>query len=123
MKKNLLVVSNHNPENWPDQQIFGWDRIDYIAFPNIPATATFNDVADIVSPICEQIGEWVANNPFGKLCIQGEFTATYIMQSSIAYCNDSALFTFPTTERVVEEKVNADGSISKTANFKFVQWR
>ncbi|MEM4134328.1 MAG: hypothetical protein QXV73_03950 [Candidatus Micrarchaeia archaeon] len=116
---NLLVISNHPPERWAEEQKEGWDRIDYIPFPQVPATASFEQVVEIATPLARAIGEWLSQNPDGKVCLQGEFTLCYILFRSI----DDYIFVFPTTERVVEERQKADGSTEKIATFKFVRWR
>lgn len=116
---NLLVISNHPPDKWSEEQRSGWDRIDYIPFPDVPPTASFSEVVEIATPLAEQIGKWISTNEGGKVCLQGEFTLCYILYRSI----DEPIFTFPTTQRVVEEKVKEDGSVEKVATFKFVRWR
>ena len=46
MMKKLLVISNHPVEKWSDEQKEGWDVIEYIPFPNIPATMEKDSVLD-----------------------------------------------------------------------------
>ena len=116
-KRSLLVISNHPPEKWSDEQKKGWDMIDYIPFPNVPPAFSFGEVVKMSIPILEKIGEWKKKHESGKISVQGEFTLTSILMSAIRR-RSGWVFTFPTTERVVEEE---DGK--KTSTFKFVRWR
>jgi len=117
--KNLLVISNHTPEKWTEEQKRGWDRIDYIPFPNVPPSADMMEVINIATDLCEKIGQWIRENPEGKVCLQGDFSLCYIVYKSI----DDPIFVFPTTERVVEEKQTEDDRIEKLYRFRFVRWR
>ena len=122
MKKNLLVISNHNPENWDEAQKAGWDKISYIAFPNVPPAKSRTELMnEEVLTICRQIGEFYNQcdneGAEGFVTLQGEFTLCYLVYYSLFGKNVN--FIFPTTERVVEEK--SDGT--KTSQFQFVIWR
>lgn len=120
--RNLLVVSNHPPEKWEEAQKVGWDRIDYIPFPNIDPRADRVEINEIAEKLIEKIKKWLFKNyNHGKLCLQGEFTLCYIIFNKLHTWND--IFVFPTTERVVEEKLLPDGSIEKVSKFRFVRWR
>ena len=116
-EKDLLVISNHPPDRWSEEQKVGWDTIDYIPFPNVPPTSSWEDVSTLSIPILNKMQEWKTKHREGKISIQGEATLVSIvldvMKNVDRYC-----FVFPTTERVVEEK---DGK--KTSTFKFVRWR
>ena len=116
-KSNLLVISNHPPEKWSDEQKKGWDTIDYIPFPNVPPTFSFQEVTEMSVSLLEKIGAWKNEHKEGKISVQGEFTLSSILMSAIQR-HDGWVFTFPTTNRAVEEK---DGK--KTSTFKFVRWR
>jgi hypothetical protein len=118
-KMNLLVISNHPPEKWEDEQKKGWDKIDYIPFPNVPASWDMKQVIDLATSLCEKIGEWLNENPDGKVCLQGDFSLCWVIYRSI----DDLVFVFPTTERVVEERKTEDGRIEKLYHFRFVRWR
>ena len=117
MSKSLLVISNHNPDKWAEEQKAGWDTIDYIPFPNVSPGILFQEVTEMSVPILEKIGEWRNKHDGGKISIQGEFTLVSVLMSAIQR-HDGWVFTFPTTERIVGEK---DGR--KISVFKFVRWR
>ena len=117
MKKDLLVISNHPPAGWGKEQKAGWDTIDHIPFPNVPPTFSFQEVSEMAEILLGKIGEWKNTHAEGKISIQGEFTLSSILTLAIQRY-DGWVLTFPTTERVVEEK---DGK--KMSTFKFVRWR
>jgi len=136
----LLVISNHPPANWPEEQRRGWDEIVYIPFPNVPPEMSREGVKELANQICQQI-ESVTGGYFAdahddgyifyspvfyggedwRICIQGEFTLCAEVMSRFGNCPDRLVF--PTTERVVEEVKKEDGSVEKRAIFKFVRWR
>ena len=115
MKKieKLLVISNHPPDKWSDDQKQGWDVIDYIPFPNITASLSKDAVIDLADDLICQIAQ---DFPEHTVTIQGEYSLTCSVISRLSNAGREPIF--PTTERVVEEK---DGV--KTSTFKFVQWR
>lgn len=124
--KKLLVISNHNPNSWSAEQKAGWDEIKYIPFPNIPPTKNTHDIInDEVTDICGKIGKFYAEcdeeGCDGYVNLQGEYSLCCYVYQSLA--NSEVNFTFPTTERVVEEVIKEDGSVEKKAIFKFVMWR
>lgn len=122
--KKLLVISNHPPEKWEDEQKKGWDETEFIPFPEIDPNASRLDVAeqarnffvDVIRPRLDD------ENQF--FCVQGEFTFFFELSQIVSlYPSYAKKFVFPTTRRVVEEQRNPDGSISKVYKFKFVRWR
>ena len=121
-KEDLLLVSNHPPERWGEEQKEEWNVIDYIPFPNVPPQASFRDVIELSIPLFKKMKEWKSNHIHGKFSIQGEFTLTSIL---ISDCNKKYgwYLTFPTTERKIIEKTNKDGSSTKSTIFKFERWR
>ena len=121
MKMELLVISNHPPEKWADDQKAGWDVIDYIPFPDVPAAESLEEVIDLSQPIISQIRDWRERHPDGRVSIQGEFTLSAYLLLAVeklwGWC-----FSFPTTERQVVEEVKDRGTLRKTV-FRFVRWR
>ena len=114
---DLLVISNHPPDRWSEEQRKGWDTIDYVPFPNVDAMADYDDVLDMAMSLFEQIEMWIVDHEDGRVNIQGEYTLTG-MVVHMAYPSHHWIFTYPTSNRVVEEK---DGK--KISTFKFVRWR
>ena len=121
MKNSILVISNHPTEKWSDEQKKGWDIIDYIPFPNVPATATFEEVVNLSIPLLKEIGKWKNLHGKGKISIQGESTLSTILLTVIKE-QEGWCFAFPTTERQVVEEVK-DGKTVKKSVFHFVRWR
>ncbi len=123
--KKLLVISNHAPEKWSESQKEGWDSIEYIPFPNIPAESTSAEVIEQYAiPLCGKIGEFYGEcdekGAEGYVTIQGEFSLCKAIFDSL---HGEVKFIFPTTERKVVEITNPDGSVTKTATFEFIRWR
>jgi hypothetical protein len=126
MTKKLLVVSNHPPEKWSPEQRAGWDEIQYIPFPNVPATATRKEVQKMADKLEREIDSIINLDPddrttwgIWKVSIQGEscLCAELIMK----FAPEDIVF--PTTERVSVEIDKGSGIIEKTVQFKFVRWR
>ena len=67
----------------------------------------------------DEIINFLRRYPEGKVTVQGEFTLCMFI---FAYL-PTRIFIFPTTERVVEEKVKEDGTVEKVQRFRFVRWR
>ena len=111
--KKLLVISNHPVAKWDDSPKMGWDVIDYIPFPNIPAAMPKEKVIDLADDLFSNI---VREYPEHTVTIQGEFSLTCAVVSRLSLSGREVIF--PTTERVTVEK---DGN--KISTFTFVQWR
>jgi hypothetical protein len=117
--KNMLInLSNHPSKNWSREQLnaaidqFG-EVVD-MAFPNVPPTASSQEVDAMVTELFNQL-------PYGNIeaiHVMGEMTLVYkfVTRSAIP-CIAS------TTERISIEKLNEDGSSTKTFTFKFIQFR
>lgn len=124
--KHLLVISNHAPNKWSNEQKEGWDKIDYIPFPNVPANATTTEVIEkYANPIAAEIGAFYNEcdnmNAEGYITIQGEFSLCKIIFDVLH--GEKVKFVFPTTERIAVEEIQPDGSVQKKSVFKFSQWR
>ena len=122
-KKYLLVISNHNPKNWDEAQKVGWDKIDFIPFPNIlPDKSRIELMNDEVLQICRMIGEFYSRcdeeGAEGFVNLQGDFTLCYLVYISLY--GENVNFVFPTTDRVVRENPETGEKLSK---FQFVMWR
>lgn len=117
--KSLLVISNHNPDKWSEEQRAGWDTIDYIPFPNLSPEMSIDDLdwTDKMFGLVTDIRRWMNRHIRAYINIQGEYAMT-VMVTQIIHKEYGWVFTYPTTDRMVEEK---DGV--KTSKFKFVRWR
>lgn len=123
--KKLLVISNHPPEKWEDEQKKGWDEIEYIPFPEIDPNASRKDVSEMARLFLLQLKKLLDMEPNLYVCLQGEFTFffefAYYLFSDFPWYRER--FVFPTTQRIVEEQKLPDGSVSKLYKFKFIKWR
>lgn len=132
MKKRLLVISNHPPEKWGEDQKKGWDEIIYHPFPQV------DPAGDLEQPLLEIRNVVYQNKGEGTLylCCQGDFSLTARVVKEWAYANayfdgywlrdplwEDVVLVFPTTQRVAEEKFLEDGKVEKISVFKFVRWR
>lgn len=123
----LFVISNHPPEKWSDEQKAGISHIDFTPMPNIPAHYTAMQVhKEFTHPQIDRLEKMRRKaKSAGKILhvsIQGEWT---YVGGIIHYFADKIRIHFwtPTTERVVKEVQNTDGSVTKVSEFKFVRWR
>jgi hypothetical protein len=119
--KRLLVISNHAPDKWDNDQKKDWSEIQYFPFPNVdPHKGNREIITGEVATICAEIGRFYSacdeDGNEGYVTLQGEFTVCKGVFDALH--DDDVHFVFPTTERKVVEK---DGI--KTSVFEFVQWR
>ncbi|MEO0301782.1 MAG: hypothetical protein ABIM98_07415 [candidate division WOR-3 bacterium] len=122
--KKLLVISNHPPEKWEDEQKKGWDKIEFIPFPEVDPNATRESVSEMARLFFLQLKSRLDTDPNLFVCLQGEFTFFFEFCYYLSeYPSLRKRFVFPTTKRVVEEQKNSDGTVSKVYKFKFVRWR
>ena len=138
--KKLLLISNHPPTNWSEEQKKEWDEIVYIPFPNVPPEMSREEVRLLADQICKEIekitGGYFSDTHYDgytfwcpvfygaqnwRICIQGEYTLCAEIFSRFGNCPDRLVF--PTTERRVEEIRKEDGSVEKRSVFRFIKWR
>jgi len=131
MNKKLLVnCSNHHSSKWSEEQRSGWDVIVDVPFPAIDPRWEVNSNEYIMALVNTRntILEILSNPKYeGRkkyIMLQGEFSLCYLLYGKLSSLDSSYLegFVIPTTERVVEEKME-DGVCKKTAVFRFVMWR
>ncbi|GIW60574.1 MAG: hypothetical protein KatS3mg087_1640 [Patescibacteria group bacterium] len=134
--KKLLVISNHPPEKWAQEQKTGWDEIVYYQFPQVDPAVNCAPVIEDLAGVIEQVTGWRVVDTWANgeryapekvfvmhakspwfVCIQGDFSVTAGVAQKFCYAPNRLVF--PTTERVVEEK--EDGT--KVSVFQFVTWR
>lgn len=118
----FINLTNHPASRWSAEQLDSAKRYGKVVdmeFPQIPPTATQEDIKKMAKSIAEdicgtyQIGDGVL--------VQGEMTFTYAivheLQSHGIVCFAAC------SDRVTEEVVNPDGTTTKRSTFKFVQFR
>lgn len=115
----FINISNHPSSKWPEAQkaaaeALGGQIVD-IAFPAVSATATTQEVSDLAGDVDGQ----VANGDVAM--VQGEFTLTYALVMRLRSRGVRVVAGCSAREAV--EVVNADGSVTKTAQFVFKCFR
>lgn len=120
MEKYFINLSNHPSNKWDEKQINAaeqYGEIIDIPFPDIAAQADENEIVGLA----EQYLNCISDYHFTTVMVQGEFTFTYHLVKMLEEKGIPALAAC--SEREVEEIVNADGSVSKKVDFRFVRFR
>lgn len=119
----FINLSNHPSSKWSKMQLEAAmeltsdNRIQDIPFPAVPATATTSDVLAIADGLHHTV---MANKP-EAIMVAGEFTLAYTM---IEICLRAGIKVVAAcSDRCTKETVNEDGTVTKTVNFEFVQFR
>ena len=114
-------ISNHPSSKWSEGQLAAAKQlggeIRDIAFPNVPPTATFDDVTSLALATLKQL----PGNSGDVYMVQGEFSLTYTMTSLLGFLK--ARVVVACSDRKVVERQLEDGKTSKEAVFEFVQFR
>ena len=120
MKKTFINHTNHSSAQWSQEQRIAAEKygeIVNLSFPNIGADWNEEKISQFVEINAKKIIEM---NPAAVLC-QGEYNYTYSMINYLKRNNIVVLAA--ASERVVDEKVQPDGTTQKVSSFKFVQFR
>ena len=120
MKKIFINHTNHASTQWSQEQRTAakkYGEIIDLSFPNISADWNEEKISQFVEINAKKIIEM---NPAAVLC-QGEYNYTYAMINYLKQNNIVVLAA--ASERVVDEKVQLDGTTQKISSFKFVQFR
>lgn len=120
MSAIFINHTNHPSVNWPEAERRAAQRFGEIVdvlFPEIAAEASEDEVERLAVAGVEQI---LAQQPAAVLC-QGEFTYTYAVVRRLQAQNIPVLAAC--SERIVEEKLEADGSTRRVSRFYFVRFR
>ena len=122
----FLNLSNHPLEKWAPSQLMaaremGAGVIASMKFPNVPPTATTEEVAEMARLLTAEIAfEHPQAGEFGTsrvAMVQGEFSLTWEMTRRLIALGWTVVVAC--SDRAVTD--NADGT--KTVNFEFVQFR
>lgn len=119
----FINLSNHPSLKWGNTQIESAlaltsdNHIQDVPFPAVPATAT---TADILA-IADGLHHTVMTNRPEAIMIAGEFTLAYTL---IELCLRAGIKVVAAcSDRRTNEVVNQDGTVTKTVNFEFIQFR
>lgn len=115
----FVNISNHPSAKWGLAQLeaakaLGGDVRD-IQFPNVPSTATSEDVAALADSLVAQV------EPGAAVMCQGEFSLTFAVTSRLLAKGHQVVVAC--TERKVQERQLEGGKVEKTATFEFVAFR
>ena len=120
MSRIFINFSNHPKVKWSNVQIeaaeeFG-DIVD-VQFPNVSPYATEQDVQELSQKCLKEILQF---NPYAVMC-QGEYSLTYNITCELRKRNIPVVVT--TTERVVSEYINQEGTTIKKIKYNFIKFR
>lgn len=113
-------VSNHPSNKWSEAQkaaalaLTDGEIID-VPFPNVPPTASEEDVDKLADEITGKIG------PGHVAMVQGEFSLTFKATSKLK--SRGVTVVVATTERNSKETVQPDGTVKKETVFEFCRFR
>ena len=119
-KRVFINLSNHPSSKWDKSQTEAakcYGEIVDLPFPEVPAQADENDIAELASQYMDRIMEYRCE----AVMVQGEFTLTYRLIKLLAEKQITTLAAC--SERNTEETVNPDGSTSKKTIYRFVRFR
>lgn len=119
----FINLSNHQSDKWGNTQLESAlalttdNQIKDIQFPAVPATATTDDIIMIANGLYHTVME---NKP-EVVMIAGEFSLAYTL---IELCLRAGVKVVAAcSDRRTKETVNQDGTVTKTVNFEFIQFR
>ncbi len=115
----FVNISNHPSARWSTEQRnaalgLGGDIRD-IQFPNVPPTASMNEVGRLAEDLASQV------EPGSVVMVQGEFSLTFMLTRRLI--GRGCRVVVACTERTVQERELEGGKVEKTAVFEFVQFR
>ena len=116
----FINLSNHKAVGWSKEQLDAagkWGEVVDYPFPNVPADADENDIADMSEKI---VNELLEKNPKAVMC-QGEFTLSYAIIKRLKELGIPVVAA--SSERVVEEQVLEDGTVERVSKFRFARFR
>jgi len=122
----FLNLSNHPVACWSPAQLVAARALGLGepadlpgGMPLVPAAAGEREVARLAEELLERLGE--AKVELGGACVSGEFTLTATLLRLLQRCGVRCFAA--TTERQVRERIEADGSVKRESEFRFVRWR
>ena len=118
--KIFINHTNHSSGKWSAEQTVAaekFGRIVDLPFPEVPPNFSTEEVKQLV---LENLQEILKLKPTVVLC-QGEFSYTVAMVEELKKIKIPVMAA--TSERIVSEIVEADGSTKKVSVFRFVRFR
>ena len=119
-EKVFINHTNHKSAQWSAEQVAAaesFGKIIDLPFPEVPPNFSTEEVRQMVF---EKLQEILKLSPVAVLC-QGEFSYTVAMVNELKKNKIPAMAA--TSERIVSEITEADGSTKKVSVFRFVRFR
>ena len=119
-EKIFINHTNHESEQWSAEQLAAAESLGKIIdlpFPEVPPNFTTEEVRQMVS---KNVQEILKLSPAVVLC-QGEFSYTVAMVEELK--KNKIPVMAATSERIVSEVTEADGSTKRVSLFRFVRFR
>jgi len=119
-EKIFVNHTNHTAANWSAAQIKTAEKLGRIVdfpFPEVPPSCTAEEVRAMV---LKNLQEILKLSPTAVLC-QGEFNYTVAMVEELKRHKIPVMAA--TSERIVSEITETDGSTKKVSVFRFVKFR
>lgn len=120
VEKIFINHTNHSSNNWSAEQIVAaesYGKIIDLPFPEVPPSFSTEEVKQLV---LENLQEILKFSPTVVLC-QGEFSYTVAMVEELK--KNKIPVMAATSERIVSEITDSDGSTKKVSVFRFVRFR
>jgi len=118
----LISISNHPVSGWGEEQRAGWEEIIEIPFPNVLPE-------DDIIALAEKVISQVSTHLRGRVRLACDFVFFVAGEARLTYCltdfflrKEKARCVVATTRRESVEEVQTDGSVKKTAIFRFLGW-
>ena len=116
----FLNFSNHPSTGWSVEQREAaekYGRIQDLPFPVVSADASEEDIQELADVYLKKIREY---SPSAVMC-QGEFTLSFAIVKELLKAG--IMCVSACSERVVQERIAADGRAVKKSVFRFVKFR
>lgn len=116
----FINFTNHPSNNWGQKQIeasLQFGEIVDLAFPQVDPKSSEEEIHALAQRYIEHIVEMEPE----AILVAGEFSLCYHVVNGLLQKGVNVVCSC--SERRTEEKTNADGSLTKTANFYFERYR
>ncbi|UYO61632.1 hypothetical protein LNN31_12665 [Acetobacterium wieringae] len=116
----LINFTNHPSKNWSKEQISAgmkYGNIHDLPFPTVDPGQDENYICELAQVYTDEI---ITLKPRAVLC-QGEFSLAFAVVKKLK--EQGIIVLSATSQRVAVEEKNKDGTVNKTAYFKFVNFR
>lgn len=116
----IVNFTNHPNSCWCKEQVHAasqWGEIVDLPFPNVPAVADENDIAELADTYCMKIRDLAPD----AVLVQGEMSLAFAVVERL--CRNGIMVLCTASERVCEVTTADDGSTVRKSTFRFVRFR